>query len=532
MKTKRLLAFITTVFMLIGIMPHVYAKEEYKNGDIIKFGSYPQTRVTDEKLIEKLNELPTEWKNYCYDNGEENYNVYKDKDGNYLYYEGNADRYIFYKPNGEVAFTKEKTGEYNEISAYVTEEVVDCGMKYTDVEFEGEKYRGVYYSIYRPTGTHVFNSSIMNNCFQYVNGYPAGTTYWFRYDDIEWIILDKNRGLLLSKDIIDSQPYCASEELHNYWEESSIREWLNGNFYDASFCPDERKVITENELKTVVYGYYGWSGYHSDDYVNIIPYHSVIYTKDKVFLPAISGLYKSDWSETIYTDVDDFPIPDISNRDEIGKIIGCDAYDLNARSVENCDDVLTLTYNNYYITEDGRYHNNYIIGNAMAKGSDYAKSQGLKVYKAPENRNEWDEWEAEHYGDLSQYDGYSYWFLRNTGEFGCAYKVTQFGDIMTREFTWNVNCTTAYGIRPALCIDFEKYTALNAETVYGDLDGDGEITAADARLTLRAAVGLEELPPEQKKAADVDGDGEITAADARLILRASVGLEDLTNRQK
>ena len=38
--------------------------------------------------------------------------------------------------------------------------------------------------------------------------------------------------------------------------------------------------------------------------------------------------------------------------------------------------------------------------------------------------------------------------------------------------------------------------------------------------------------PEQKKAADVDGDGEITAADARLILRASVGLEDLTNRQK
>ena len=29
-------------------------------------------------------------------------------------------------------------------------------------------------------------------------------------------------------------------------------------------------------------------------------------------------------------------------------------------------------------------------------------------------------------------------------------------------------------------------------------------------------------------AADVDRDGEITAADARLILRAAVGLEDLT----
>ena len=62
--------------------------------------------------------------------------------------------------------------------------------------------------------------------------------------------------------------------------------------------------------------------------------------------------------------------------------------------------------------------------------------------------------------------------------------------------------------------------------VMGDLDGDGEVTAADARLALRAAVGLEILNEEQKKAADMDGDGEVTAADARLILRTAVGLEE------
>ena len=63
----------------------------------------------------------------------------------------------------------------------------------------------------------------------------------------------------------------------------------------------------------------------------------------------------------------------------------------------------------------------------------------------------------------------------------------------------------------------------------GDLDRDGEITAADARLALRASVGLE--PEIQKNAdayaaADVDNDGGVTAADARLILRRSVGLEE------
>ena len=58
----------------------------------------------------------------------------------------------------------------------------------------------------------------------------------------------------------------------------------------------------------------------------------------------------------------------------------------------------------------------------------------------------------------------------------------------------------------------------------GDVDGDGEVTAADARMALRAAVGMEELGEGAKRAADLDGDGIVTAADARLILRAAVGL--------
>lgn len=59
-----------------------------------------------------------------------------------------------------------------------------------------------------------------------------------------------------------------------------------------------------------------------------------------------------------------------------------------------------------------------------------------------------------------------------------------------------------------------------ANVIAGDVDGDGRITSADARLILRAAVGLEELDAE---AADYDGDGKITASDARDVLRAAVG---------
>ena len=71
-----------------------------------------------------------------------------------------------------------------------------------------------------------------------------------------------------------------------------------------------------------------------------------------------------------------------------------------------------------------------------------------------------------------------------------------------------------------------KTPALNP----GDVDGDAEITAADARLALRRAVELEDyaVGSDRFVACDVDHNGEVTAADARLILRAAVELEDPT----
>ena len=62
--------------------------------------------------------------------------------------------------------------------------------------------------------------------------------------------------------------------------------------------------------------------------------------------------------------------------------------------------------------------------------------------------------------------------------------------------------------------------------ILGDANCDGEVTAADAALILRALVGLSELSPRGVLNADVDGDGEVTAEDAAIILRMIVGLID------
>ena len=64
------------------------------------------------------------------------------------------------------------------------------------------------------------------------------------------------------------------------------------------------------------------------------------------------------------------------------------------------------------------------------------------------------------------------------------------------------------------------------ERLKGDVDSDGEVTAADARLALRASVGLESFEAGSAAflGADCTGDGVIKPADARLILRRYVRL--------
>ena|GEM_PF-2798472 len=60
----------------------------------------------------------------------------------------------------------------------------------------------------------------------------------------------------------------------------------------------------------------------------------------------------------------------------------------------------------------------------------------------------------------------------------------------------------------------------------GDINDDGSIDAADARLVLRYVAKLETFTDAQKAAADLNGDGAIDASVARRILRYAAKLED------
>lgn len=71
-------------------------------------------------------------------------------------------------------------------------------------------------------------------------------------EDIEWFVLDTRssatrdgRVLLVSKYVLDCKPYNNS--LNNYdWRTSSLRIWLNNEFYNMAFSEAEKSVIHTN----------------------------------------------------------------------------------------------------------------------------------------------------------------------------------------------------------------------------------------------------------------------------------------------
>ncbi len=126
---KRILSIILTMCMLMCIAPiSVSAAEDtYNRGDIITFGSYPQSEVKDSDVISALEGILTD-----------------DMWVSYGYYIGMGNEY-----DGRMV-----SSDY---------------MKYADLELNGEKYRAVRFSQYRPRKTSDTSSEI--NSMQDNNGY-------------------------------------------------------------------------------------------------------------------------------------------------------------------------------------------------------------------------------------------------------------------------------------------------------------------------------------------------------------------------
>lgn len=225
MKKNRFIILGLFIFVLFGCTK----KEDspYRKGNKLYFGTYPQTLEKSSSKIKRLNKIagtPTEgWTSYKY------------------YIEDNVENFMYY----------------------------------IDIDLDNDNrydYRGVYFNTYRPFHTHIAGDDSHTN--QNFNGYEINTVYYFKYEIIEWNILEeKDDNLTIISNIaLDSQDYYPSfsRELidhdgvmawSNNYELSTIRKWLNEDFYNASFNDLEKEMIN----KTVVKNNYEDNIYSSND---------------------------------------------------------------------------------------------------------------------------------------------------------------------------------------------------------------------------------------------------------------------------
>ncbi|MBQ4573300.1 MAG: hypothetical protein IJA80_08480 [Clostridia bacterium] len=211
------LAVIITCLPLIGVDLSTTANaktlSEYEVGDIIEFGSYPQSEVTDESLLKELNSLTLNWVSYNY---------------------------------------------YVAENSYTSNMIPSDYMKYADVTYNCIQYRAVKFTQYRQSNTR-FPSNESDNSYQDENGYYINNVYWFKYEPLEWRVLDPEKSFVMCESIIDAQPFNNTAYLDitdgSYYLESTfendtnsyatslMRSWLNNDFYNTAFSSVEQAEI-------------------------------------------------------------------------------------------------------------------------------------------------------------------------------------------------------------------------------------------------------------------------------------------------
>lgn len=134
-------------------------------------------------------------------------------------------------------------------------------MWYKDVTIGEERYRGVYFTHYRPDSASKNGSA--ENSYQDENGFTLNrdengeliqTVYWFKFEPVTWCVLETNNGksLVVADCILDSQAFClnvADNANANKYAMSDIKAWLNGTFFDTAFSEAEQgKIVADDSL--------------------------------------------------------------------------------------------------------------------------------------------------------------------------------------------------------------------------------------------------------------------------------------------
>ena len=213
-QSKKLLSVLLALLLTVLTVSCLGACFTASAVSTIQFGSYPQTKVNETSAL-KTAANAAKWKSYRY-----------------------------YSGTGDAVDGKMQPGDW---------------MQFADFFVDGVKYRAVKFTKYRPycTGLAARSDSTVDTD-QSKNGYKINIVYYFRYEPLVWRVLKENTKMVMCDSIIDAQAYqnvvyqaangnfyqgINSSVYSNNYEKSSIRTWLNTDFYNTAFTEAQKARI-------------------------------------------------------------------------------------------------------------------------------------------------------------------------------------------------------------------------------------------------------------------------------------------------
>ena len=116
---------------------------------------------------------------------------------------------------------------------------------YVDDEVDGVRYRAVYFSRYRDVFT--VNEENPRAESQRKNNYLNRDIYVFRFEPVTWYVLRRMRSGVETAILVCSRGLDAmafnENRYDNEWRHSTLADWMNGEFADLLFTPEEQEWL-------------------------------------------------------------------------------------------------------------------------------------------------------------------------------------------------------------------------------------------------------------------------------------------------
>lgn len=168
------------------------------------------------------------------------------------------------------------------LESWYTSENPECVTQYTTTK-NGDY--GVWKS-YRYTDGNLYARGIClfrpNSNIEIV-GITTGDVAWVKIEPIKWVVLnynnyvnglDKEIKILSFLGIASYVAFISSDNFANYWDNSNLRKWLNGEFYNTAFSDMEKRRINTSFIRNNL----------PDDYITDASYDAGTPTYDKIWL--------------------------------------------------------------------------------------------------------------------------------------------------------------------------------------------------------------------------------------------------------